>query len=196
MWVDIENQRGEGRVNFSSREKLIADLIESTGSQGPPPDSAVRKLRGSLTQQQVALKSGVPQGHISNIEAGVRPLTREVALKLAPVLDASADELETAETISVLYREAKTGRLDPMRVLEVILELDENMPDGDAADAATDALVQVLRTSLGSYQQERRIEKEEAEQGAEISTKSLKPEPTRDGLGIRRDKPYGTTGGR
>ncbi|MBA2443510.1 MAG: helix-turn-helix transcriptional regulator [Rubrobacter sp.] len=146
-------------------------------------------LRGSRSQHQVALKSGVPQGHISNIEAGVRPLSREVALKLAPALGTTADKLETAETLARLYREAAAGRLDPMRVLGVILDLDETMENSDAADAATDALVEVLRESLSSYQQER-------EKPAGGSTKSAKKQSTRDGNGLRRNKPYAPGGGR
>jgi ribosome-binding protein aMBF1 (putative translation factor) len=58
-------------------------------------DSLLRALRRwrDLTQMQMSFKSEFSQGFISDLEAGRRKITSEVAEKLAVVLDVPADWL-------------------------------------------------------------------------------------------------------
>lgn len=175
----------------SRRIEALMDLLEGAGDPDSVPTSAVRDLRGRRSQEEIALKAGLGQAYLSQIESGRRSLTKDVALKMAPALDVSADELLMAEEVSALQRQAVTGELDPRRVLDLILELAEQDEDDELAQDALDALLTVAKKSLATYQSGLRERREEQDvESAEVSTKSRKPEPTRDSLGRRLDKPH------
>lgn len=171
-------------------EALINLMQVSDGSKAAaPPESAIRDLRGPRSQVEVATKSGLAQTTISSMERGDRSLTHEIALKLAPALDTTVDELETAEQISSLQREAAEGKLDPRLLVDTVLEIAGTLPDSEASDNLTMALVEVLRKALESFETD-----EQEAAASRIATKSSQRRASRDSLGRRRDKPFATGG--
>lgn len=176
---------------YGNAEKIWADLLQSAGDPDTVPTSAIRDLRGKQSQQELARRSGMTHAQISRLESGDRNLTREVALKMAPALDVSADELMVAEEISSLQRQAANGELDPRRVLDLILELADRSEDSKAQSDALDALLTVAKKSLSTYQaeyRERLAARQAEEEEQQVSTKSARPQPRRDAFGRRLSK--------
>lgn len=165
-----------------TKAQRLAEILEQPYEMGAPPESAIRDLRGRRGQAEVAMKSGLSQQMISELERGTRHLTPEVAQKLAPALGVTASDLQTAEQASTLQRMALKGQLDPQRLLEAIQELAYSLPDSEVSDNLVDSLLEVLRKALETY--------DEQEETA-VATKTKKPEGTRDASGRRRNKPYG-----
>ena len=59
----------------------------------------LKRLRAaaSLTQEQLAKKSGLPQSHISRLEAAQHSPSFKTVTKLAEALDVSIDDLDPAQ---------------------------------------------------------------------------------------------------
>lgn len=182
---------GDGR-----KEKLLADLLEGVGDADAVPVSALKDLRGGISQRQLALKSGLTQGYLSEVEAGKRRLTLKSAEAIAPVLGIKADQLMWADAVGGMQAEAVEGELDPRAVLDMVLELSARSGNDEVADEVLDSLLVVLKKALSTYRSELAERKaardagETEQEQQQVSTKSHKREPTRDGNGIRREKPY------
>lgn len=149
------------------------------------PENAVRDLRGKRHQSEVAIKSGLSQQMISEIERGTRHLTPEVAQKLAPALGVDSQQLLLAHQIGVLNKAALKGAVDPNRLVEAVMALAETLPDDDISDQLVDALVEVLRKAVENYN----AEKPQAEPQAAMKTE--KTRARRDFAGRVTDKPHG-----
>ncbi|MDP9476314.1 MAG: helix-turn-helix domain-containing protein [Actinomycetota bacterium] len=166
---------------FRSRAERLAEVLEAA-PDAEVPTSAIRDLRGDRPQSEVALKSGVSQAMISELEAGRKQLTPGTAARLAPALGVTPAELELAEQVSTLQRLAIKGTMDPARILDAIQEIAFSLPDDEVSDRLVDALLAVLRQALAAH--------EENEGNAAVATKTArKPRGDRDGLGRKLDKP-------
>ena len=60
---------------------------------------------GGWSQSDIARRSGIPQGHISELEAGVRGLERLLASTLLRLAAALGVSVSTLTTLPVLQRE-------------------------------------------------------------------------------------------
>jgi DNA-binding XRE family transcriptional regulator len=76
-----------------SREELVSEeehnrILKSISPKGITPGNSLRayRHRAGLTQQELAVKSGVSQANISAMEKSSRPIGLNVAIKLAKVL--------------------------------------------------------------------------------------------------------------
>lgn len=172
------------------RADILAALLSSSSETGPPPTSAIRDLRGSKRQEELATEAGISQAHLSDLETGRRELTRDVALKLAMPLGVKASDLELAETLATMQRAALKGEMNPERLLDAILKMADAMPDSNARDEVVDMLVEVLKKSLETYQQARTEGSD-----ATLSLKSRQDaepgnRPVRDGTGRNLNKAY------
>ncbi len=167
---------------FRSRAERLAEVLEAA-PDAEVPTSAIRDLRGKRPQSQIALKSGVSQAMISELEAGRKQLTPGTAKKLAPALGVSAAELEIAEQVSTLQRLATKGALDPRQILAAIEEIAFSLPDDEVSDRLVDALLAVMKQALAAH------EKNEGAVAPVATKAGRKPRGERDGLGRKRDKP-------
>ena len=169
----------------------MMELLERPSRTGPPPTSAVRDAREAmgLNQLELARRAGISQAYLSEIETGKVALKSETAYKLAPALKADPAELEFAESLSSLQRAAMRGTLDPRLLVETIMEFSAHAPDSEVAENLTDALLQVLKKALQTYQETAGTEERAP---GKVTTKSAEgPRPDRDSLGRRRNKPFG-----
>jgi transcriptional regulator with XRE-family HTH domain len=144
-------------AQFKTKAQLLAEILEQPNSRtGPPPTSAVRDFRKArgLTQEQLARAAGITQVHVSDVERGRRRLTPKVAMKLARPLQTTPEDLQWAEYFSSLQRAAVKGTLDPHVLLETILKLSDALPESDVADNLMDALTDVLKKALQTYDHE------------------------------------------
>jgi transcriptional regulator with XRE-family HTH domain len=166
---------------FSTKAETLLELVNepACGNVSVPP-SALKVLRGTRRQEEVARAAGISQPYISELETGAKPLTPRMAQRLAPVLGCSASELETAERIASLKRMADGGRLDPEPLFRAIKALNDELPEDETGDALIDALLQVLGKALETHKRRGT---------AGVATKS-KRRSRRDARGRRIDKPY------
>ncbi|MDP8972027.1 MAG: helix-turn-helix domain-containing protein [Actinomycetota bacterium] len=164
----------------------MAELLESVDLPPREPTSAVQALREAAGKGQLrsANEAGVSQGHLSLVESGAKPLTHEVALKMAPVLGVDVVELEAAEAIARLHRAALKQEVDASALLYAIEDLNSTLPDSDVSESLIEALLGVLKLALQHYDEHEKA-------AAKVSTKSRALGRTRDGLGRRVVKPYG-----
>jgi len=167
------------------RADLLAKIIEAPGgvAEGGVPSSAIRSLRGSRSQYDVALKASITQAQLSRLESGDRPLTQKTAKTLAPVLGVSVKELMVSEQISAAQRLAARGKLDPRLLLDTVMEVANTMPDSKVADDLIDAMIAVLKQAMDTYQQTG------GATPAAVATKTDRKRPDRDGFGRRVHKP-------
>jgi DNA-binding XRE family transcriptional regulator len=63
--------------------ELAKDRIESAGSEG----AYTARKRLGLTQQELAEKLKMPQGNVSQLEVGKRPIGKALAKRLSKVLE-------------------------------------------------------------------------------------------------------------
>jgi hypothetical protein len=89
--------------------------------------------------------------------------------------------LQWAEYFSLLQRAAIKGTLDAHVLFKTILNLSEALPQSEVADNLVDALKEVLKKALKTY---------DREAAARVTTKSRPPKSTIDTFGRGRDKPY------
>ena len=75
----------------TERQKLAA-VLKAVSVSVDVPTSALKALRGSRRQADIALKRRVSQVHISELEVGKKSLTPRVSAKLVPVLGSEAKE--------------------------------------------------------------------------------------------------------
>ena len=90
-----------------------------------------RKARG-MTQNELAMRAGVDQGTVSNIERGYNSKT-SVLLKIAEVLEVEVANLMGPSTIEAMFAEAvQKLDLDQMKVaLTVIQAMADNNDKSD-----------------------------------------------------------------
>ncbi len=178
-----------------TKAQLLADLLENAlSAAGKVPESSIKSLRGGRPQAEIAAKSGVGQAYLSQLEAGKRDLTPEMAMRLAPSLGVSGTELWTSEQISMLRRASLKGEISPHMLLEAILELAKSTPDSELGDSLMEALMAVLREALEKVDVEdvtARGSEESEDEELPISMKASRRVPTRDSLGRRINKPHG-----
>lgn len=84
VYEKLKNKDDDELMSFQDAKNHLASLLGNT----TPADSikAFRK-RENITQKELALKAGIKQRHISEIERGVRPLGLATAKKLAVALN-------------------------------------------------------------------------------------------------------------
>lgn len=169
-----------------TKAERLADILGTVPDSTEAPGSVVRKLRGGQSQTEVALKSAVSQGHLSLVESGDKPLTADVARKLAPHLGVTPQRLQTMDQVGRLREAALKGSVDPASLLMTIQDLSLDLPDDEVSDRLIDALLAVLKDALEHHDRHQ----------AAVSKAALKSAPTgpdsgtRDSLGRRRKKPH------
>lgn len=175
---------------LKTRAQKLLDLIEDVPDDADAnlPTSAIRSLRGSRKQVDIATKAKISQAHLSHLEAGQKSLTDEVAARLAPALGVTADQLTLAEQVGTLKRAAMKGGVDPTRLLEAIMELSWSLPDSEVSDQLVEALLAVLKKAMTKY--DKTPPDDRVGPGDIVAVKGQKPTTTRDSLGRRIDKPY------
>lgn len=139
---------------FETRNQKLATILEAMPASVDVPPSALKTLRGSRHQTEIALKSGVSQAHISELETGKKWLTPRVSAKLAPVLGCETEELLATERVSALKRMADGGHLDPDRLVVTIMDLAFVLPDARVSDDLIDSMLAVLNQALVTYEGE------------------------------------------
>lgn len=177
------------RTNAQAQEELL-DVLDQARDGVRVPRSALKALREAegMSQEQAASRAGMTQEALSRLETGARSLSADAARRLAPVFGASADELQTAHAISALKVAAAKGEIEPRAVLEAVESLAGALPDNDLDEQLSAALMDVLGSAVQTYNEAKPAEKPKA--STKAATKSRRPEPTRNDLGIRKDKPY------
>ncbi len=78
----IDSQVNRERISASSLFPAVFDSV-----QGPATALRGLRLREELTQKQLADKLGIRQHHLSEMEHGKRPIGKEMAKRLAEVLN-------------------------------------------------------------------------------------------------------------
>lgn len=153
--------------------RLLADV----------PDSPLQRLRGRTPQTEVAAKAALGQGRYSEYETGARDLTRSMAERLAPALGGTPEQILTAQRLGQLKAvAAKSGPEDPpdpQRLLDLILELGDGLPEGEHSDRIIETAIELLEGLLA-----------ERKPTNVAAKSSRKPAGSRDALGRRRSKPY------
>ena len=183
---------------FDRKAEELVDLIEEALRQraqvGPAPESTLRDLRGNMPLRQLALKSGIPHPVLSRYESGERPLTREAARKLAPVLGVTAEELWQAENVSGLRRLALKGELDPQVLLDALREVAFAIPDEQISERLVSEMLAILGEALESYAEMQKVRQEaadaEGQLKAQAALKSSSGRIARDNLGRVKNKPH------
>ncbi len=172
--VDFSSKRLYGQAGYTPAPlKRLRALLEEC------PDSAVKSFRAGQPQVEVAAKSGISQAMLSSIETGARQLSPEIARSLAPVLGAEPSQLLAAEGISRLKRMALKSQLDPHVLLEMVLYLDEQLPESQFVDDLLAAMLEALEGALAAHSQ----------QHDEKPSAALKSQSGRDIYGRRTEKP-------
>lgn len=179
-------------MNFQTRTQKLKQLVAGVDSaRGKVPASSLKSIRGAMSQRQLALKSGVAQPLISQIEAGDRSLTSDMAMRLAPALNVTGTELWIAERISQLNQVAQKEQLDVHSVLELVLQLAQAMPDSDVGEQLTEALLGVAKDAIELAEDQAMTPREGQPPEATLySAKGQKPRPDRDSSGRRINKPH------
>lgn len=165
-------------------EEHFEELVELLwGAGSPVPISALKARREErgLSQHQLAARSQVSQAKISRVEAGMARLPVEVAGRLDAVLKTGASgedlPLYVMEILSGLKRQALDGELSPdkmLRAASMMAETEATAKDMQPViDKAVGAILDVAVTAAETCRGEA----------------SLK---TRDSMGRRLDKPYGS----
>jgi transcriptional regulator with XRE-family HTH domain len=171
------------QMRLRTKAQKLVEILETVDDSVDVPTSALKSLRGSRHQLEIARASGVSQGHISEIEAGKKALTPAVAAKLAPTLGCTPDALMTAHRVASLQKMALKGVLDPEPLFRAVQDLAWSLPDSDLSDSLIEVLLGVLKEAMEHYDEHERAV-------ARVSTKSGAPGRTRDGLGRRLGKPH------
>ncbi len=168
-----------------SEARAAADRLEQALSM--VPDNPVRHFRAGRGQAAVALKAGITQQHLSNIERGLRSLTEDVAEKLGPELGVDPAGLMGLDRLAALKAslsgEQEGSRPDVQFLLRLLVYLEDHLPEGQLKSDIRAVLAGAIRSEM---------EKIEAERPA-VSVKSKKKgaKRTRDNMGRRVDDPFG-----
>lgn len=181
---------GLGGLRGRSRGEALEDLWAFLHLQGPG-ESALKELRGQMTQQELAAEAGVSQALVSDIEGGRKALTRPVAEEIAGVLGVPPGALEVAVRLGRLKQllEAEPGEAGPltMQVTETLALVQEYLPDGELKLEMREVLTKAL-VEAASRDRERMKELQAKESGEKkMATKSKgrkkRPGKTRDAFG-------------
>lgn len=179
---------------MEKKARVLMELLTKKTRTGPPPTSAIKDAREAIGMRQVdlALKSGVSQSYISELEQGKTELRPEWAWKLAPVLRMDPAELEAAEGMSSLHRAAIMGDLGLANVQllqETILDLAAASDDDEISKNLLDAMVQILKAALEKVAEQEGLD----DAGSPVTLKSEEGGigPDRDTMGRRVHKPFG-----
>lgn len=106
-----------------------------------------RGLR-SLSQDQLAIKSGVPQSRIAEAESGARPLSVLSAQKLAPALGSDWLGLYLDNNVAAIKARTESGQERPVKAANVARAIIEIIESGqlsaDQRKAAREAVEELV----------------------------------------------------
>ncbi len=164
--------------------RAAADRLEE--ALGLVPENPVKHFRGERRQAAVALKAGITQQHLSDLERGRRSLTEDVASRLGPVLGVDADGLLGLDRLAALKNALSTPEGSgpgPEFLLRLLTFIEERLPEGPLKADLRAVLAGAIREEM---------ERIEAERPAVATkTRKKKAKATRDAHGRRTDDPFG-----
>lgn len=142
------------------------------------PENAVKDLRGERRQVQIAAKSGLTQGQLSELETGRRRLTADLARRLAPALGTTPQELEAKQALAELRGTLKQTPVDLEEFARKFVFINERLPDTAEANEVRRVMVEAFQEEVARFNE------------APVAMKGKRRESTRDAMGRRKDKPY------
>lgn len=90
VYEKLKNEDDEELMSFEDAQTHLQGLI---GDITPADSVRIYREREEITQNELSLKSGIRQQHISEIERGLRPIGVATAKKLAKALNCNYKSL-------------------------------------------------------------------------------------------------------
>lgn len=84
LYEKLKNEDDDELMSLEDMKAFMHDLV---GDSTPADSVRIYRDRENITQKELALKSGIKQQHISEIERGIRPIGVATAKKLASALN-------------------------------------------------------------------------------------------------------------
>src|SRR5215208_1554379 len=103
----------------------------------------LRTLRG-WSQEQLALRSGVPGPSVTRFETGERLITADAAEKMARSLGVDSLALSLAHNLAVLKQRMDDGREGPGRAVNLARTLLETLERNDLSDKQAEIIAKAL----------------------------------------------------